>query len=141
MLSSMQKLVLGTCLSLLITGCTTNYPLTVGTLGGAAAGTGIGAIVGKSSSSITVPHGMAVGAGIGVPAGIALAYASDSFAKHYIIASNDATIERNNELIAENQAYLDSLRYSVMSEEPRGMPDEDYLDYIYMGPSLGNYWR
>ena len=126
---------------LFLSACTTNYPMTVGVLGGAAIGAGAGAAIGRASTSVTVPNAMGVGAAIGVPAGILLAYTSDSIAKSYILAENDTAIAENYNQIITNQNYIEELRHEVAEVSPQGLPDEDSAQYIYMGPSLGNPWR
>lgn len=128
-------------LALLSSACTTNYPQTVGGVGGGLVGAGVGAAIGRSSSSISVAHGMGVGAAIGVPAGILLAYTSDAAAKYYIISSNENAISDNYRQIVINQETIEGARQVIFVEAPRGLPDEDRAEYIYLGPSLGNPWR
>jgi hypothetical protein len=128
-------------LVLILAGCTTNYPTTYGSIGGAAAGAGIGAIVAHNSSKISNFQGIGYGALIGIPVGIIVAHASDATAKYYILSSNDDTIAENKDIIFANQQYLNEERAQVMFERPRGNPDPDLAEYIYVGPTLGNVWR
>ena len=124
-----------------LVGCTTDHPIAYGSLGGAAAGAGVGAIVAANSSSISNIEGIGYGALIGIPVGIAAAYVSDTTAKYYVISSNNSAIESNYETIYDNQARLDKLRYEALMERPRGNPDPDLAEYTYIGPRLGNPWR
>jgi hypothetical protein len=124
-----------------ITGCTTNYPTTVGTLGGAAAGAGVGAIVARNSASISNVQGIGYGALIGIPVGIGIAHLSDATAKYYIISTNDDAIRENQQIISDNQRYIEEERLQALFERPRGNPDPDNAEYIYVGPTMGNVWR
>jgi hypothetical protein len=140
----MKKLTLKISSLLLLAvsaGCTTNHPVGYGSLGGAAAGAGVGAIVARNSSSISNVQGIGYGALIGIPVGIAAAYISDTTAKYYIISSNNSAIEDNYETIYDNQATINRLRYEALMERPRGNPDPDLAEYLYIGPKLGNSWR
>ncbi len=130
-----------TFLAIILSGCTTNYPNTVGAIGGGAIGAGVGAAIGRGSSSISVPHGLGVGAAIGIPVGIVLAHSSDAVAKYYILSTNQETIASNYGQIVFNQTVLEDIRHNISLDAPRGLPDEDLAEYIYLGPSLGNPWR
>ena len=130
-----------TFLAIILSGCTTNYPNTVGGIGGGVAGAGIGAAIGRSSSSISVAKGLGVGAAVGIPVGILVAHTSDSIAKYYIISANQDMIKGNYDQIIFNQMVIDEIRQGVALDTPRGLPDEDLAEYIYVGPSLGNPWR
>ena len=97
--------------------------------------------MGRASSSLTVPEGLGYGAAIGVPVGILVAYGSDEYAKYYILSSNNAQIRENNRTIRSNQDQIEEVRALVGTEEAKGFPDEDKIDHIYLGPTLGNPWR
>jgi hypothetical protein len=122
-------------------GCTTNHPIAYGSLAGAAGGAGVGAIVAANSASITNGQGIGYGAIAGIPIGIAAAYISDNVGKHMIIDENNDAITTNYQTIYDNQAMIDQLRYETFMERPRGNPDPDLAEYIYLGPKMGNPWR
>lgn len=113
----------------------------VGGVAGSAVGAGTGALIGAAIAHGDIGASALLGAGIGLPVGMVLG-------AMYVKMHQDDTIERNEKRIVENRQQIlrrhqeiEELRHRLHSDSADVHVDEELREYMYQGPSLGNYYR
>jgi len=112
-----------------------------GGLIGGGVGAGTGALIGNAMADGDVGMSALVGGAIGAPVGAALLVGYYNYQRSHILRRNEEQIKSNQEIIRETQVQLDEVRNSVLSDSAAIKPDASRADWIYDGPTLGQYYR
>jgi hypothetical protein len=110
-------------------------------ISGAVVGTGVGAVTGVVVGS-TIANGdvlgsALLGAGIGLPTGALAAVAYKYYVIDKPIRVNNNIIQENYEAIVSRQEVMDQIREELLHESFLIQPNEQYRDYMYLGPTIG----
>ncbi len=109
-----------------------------GALVGTAVGAGTGALVGATIKNGDVGKSALLGAGIGLPVGIATSLVTHALYQQTVVKDADEQIEENQRHIFETQRELERIRERQKTEIMAKSPDPSTEQILYLGSSLGN---
>ena len=115
-----------------------------GGIGGAVIGAGAGAAIASQMSDGAIGASAALGAAIGLPAGVLMALAVNEWARpesEKEAARASSEIKSNQEEIYKNNQEIDELRREASEEAPIGNPPVQNRDKVFTGATLGNPLR
>lgn len=110
-------------------------------LAGGAIGAGSGALVGMAISNGDVAASALLGAGIGVPVGLAAGAIYAATANQRVLNRNNSIIDRNRGEILKRQEEINQLRDELIMDSKLMDADETLRSDQYIGPTLGNPFR
>jgi hypothetical protein len=117
----------------------TSKPIRWGVASGLA-GAGTGALIGSLIKNGDIPLSAAFGASVGVPLGIVAGALYLRYLSPAGPIDRTREIKLNQELIFQNERDIQRLRDKIREEGP-GDADKSMREYIYTGPTRGNYYR
>ncbi len=138
----LKRLFIGAVALTVLSGCAArevSNPVYWGATG-TAVGAGTGALIGSIIANGDVAASAMLGGGIGVGAGILIGYMIDEWEREQK-AQMLAEVRRNDEIISQRQREIQELRTRVDEEAERGDPDVSRREWIYDGPTIGQYYR
>jgi hypothetical protein len=112
----------------------------IGGVAGAGIGAGAGALIGDAIGS-DVGTATLIGAGAGLGAGALIGVAYYNIKLNNEISDNQEQIDKNKTQMQKYQHEIETLRQDMRAETSAVEIDESRFQYIYDGPTLGQYNR
>ena len=106
---------------------------------GAAAGAGLGALIGNAETRGIVGDSAVAGAAVGVGVGIAAGAVYTEVRRDMILATNSLEIQSNEETIKAKRARIEELRDELMLDLDTIELDDSKSVNLYVGPTIGVY--
>ena len=125
------------------TGCSTTQGVSNPVYWGATGttlGAGGGALIGSIIKNGDITASALLGGTLGVVSGILVGYALDRYEQERRDAIQ-SELRANQEAINQRQRQIEELRIKIDADSQRGTPDIDRREWIYDGPTLGQYIR
>ncbi len=146
MVSLINRSLIAASLALtFLSGCsmskeTSDTALTWGA-GGTVVGAGTGAAIGAAIANGDIATSTLLGAGVGLPVGIAAGLIYHSYRDDRLIEANEKLIKSNQKELGRAQTEIEAYREELFKDSASIEVDESMREYRFEGASLGNYYR